>query len=65
MNMNLMIRDTDARALCGNPSRVTWWRWTKEGLIPPPIKMGRINYRSTAELLDCLSKLGVTGELDT
>lgn len=63
MQEPFMLRDNDARKLAGNPSRTTWWRWDREGLIPPAIKVGRCNFRSFPELKDALQKLGCNSEV--
>ena len=31
-------------------SEVTIYRWTKRGLLPPPIRLGRINYYARDEV---------------
>jgi hypothetical protein len=63
IDIPLMIRDSEARKLAGNPSRTTWWRWGREGVIPPAIKIGRCNFRSTIELIDTLKNLGCLTEI--
>ena len=54
----LMVKDADARQRAGNPSRSTWHRWTKAGLIPSPIKINGQNYRSLKDLDEALITLG-------
>ncbi len=54
----LMVRDADARQRAGNPSRSTWHRWTKAGLIPPAIKINGQNYRCLKDLDQALVALG-------
>lgn len=33
-----ILRQAEARQKCGNPSRPTWYKWIKQGLIPRPLK---------------------------
>lgn len=33
------LRDVDVAALFGI-SRITVWRWARDGLLPPPVKLG-------------------------
>ncbi len=37
-------------------SPMTVYRWTKDGFLPQPIKLGRTNYYSRCEVEDRLSK---------
>ena len=35
-----LIRADEVRRRCGNPSRVTIWRWIRDGRFPQPVKLG-------------------------
>ena len=37
-------------------SEVTIYRWTKRGLLPPPIRLGRTNYYARDEVQARLSR---------
>lgn len=37
-------------------SAMTLYRWTKDGFLPQPIKLGRTNYYPRSEVEDRLSK---------
>jgi len=34
-----LLTEKQSAAMCGCGRR-TWWRWTRSGLAPPPIKIG-------------------------
>ena len=37
-------------------SEMTIYRWTKRGLLPPPVKLGRMNYYARDEVEARLSR---------
>lgn len=44
------------RAILGNPSHTTLWRWCREGTIPRPIKVGGLRLWDAAELSDFIER---------
>lgn len=39
-----LLTEKALRALLGNVSSMTVWRWMKRGLLPQPIKLGARNF---------------------
>jgi predicted DNA-binding transcriptional regulator AlpA len=60
-NLNL-VNSSGARAKLANCSRMTIWRWVREGKIPPPMKINSRNYWRTAELDEAIKRLAEESE---
>lgn len=41
MTAETLLREKQVLSLYAPVHRVTWWRWVKAGIAPPPIKLGR------------------------
>lgn len=39
-----LITATEARKECGDVSGVTFWRWERDGVIPPAIRINKRKY---------------------
>jgi DNA-binding transcriptional MerR regulator len=46
---------TEARKLCGDVSYVTFWRWERDGLIPPAIRINKRKYWTQSMLQEVRS----------
>ena len=44
-------------AKLGGKSRITIWRWVRQGILPPPMKINSRNYWHTAELDEAIKRL--------
>lgn len=60
----LLFKDADARVRAGGISRATLYRWTKSGLVPPPIVVNNQNFRVAKDFDNALLELGLTSNGD-
>ena len=56
-----LISARTARALAGNISTMTLWRWCKAGVLPPPTKIRGRNYFNRRNFLAALDRAGPRG----
>jgi len=55
-----LISAADGRALAGNISAMTEWRWRRAGLLPEPIHVRGRNYYRKNAFLRALRNLGTS-----
>jgi predicted DNA-binding transcriptional regulator AlpA len=46
-----LVKQSEAKRIAGGVSDMTFWRWRREGKIPPPIQIGKRNYWRRSELM--------------
>lgn len=51
-----LIDSAEAQRLVGGRSKMTLWRWARDGIIPEPITIRRRNYWRRGEFLRALAK---------
>lgn len=52
-----LVREQSVLQAWGGISRVTGWKYTKAGIIPKPIKIGRSNFWRVGEIRAALASL--------
>lgn len=45
-----LLTEPAVRALLGNVSSMTLWRWLKRGILPAPLSISRRNYWRASEI---------------
>ncbi|WP_295392917.1 hypothetical protein [uncultured Thiodictyon sp.] len=57
-----LITANTARALAGDVSAMTIWRWQRAGIIPAPLKIRTRNYWRKSAFLAALQAAGTVAE---